>query len=354
MIKKITIVLLLATLFIPAIQAQDDYKDTLSLIMPNNVQIDQLVYYKKPENIEVLKEFQSYLKDFLNDFKKLETDGLSEDHPVKFTYKRSSGQFATNSLTFSDYHTPTTILFAKNETDMLNDQSVTNEILIKKRTHLLELVQNEYPFEFKALVHFNNIDQLEELLDYNFEDITNNLETLLAKGKRDSKKRIAFTAFVKIDDNKQPEILQTAFLPGNNDVIQLSAGSGMQGIKGDWLGSFNAQATMILTRKGIDKHAISFSYEWLYNFTTPNEKYINEFIDLGYAHNFSKNPDKDNWMGISFGFMTKRRGEFFSNNTYRLGLNTRLNKNLAIGPQMYFNDFFKDVYPGVNVTITLL
>ncbi|MCU4163520.1 hypothetical protein [Carboxylicivirga caseinilyticus] len=354
MIKKTTIALLLATILIPALQAKESSKDTLRLIMPNNVQIDQLVYFQKPKDVIVLKEVKTYLESFLNDFKKLDTDELNADHPVKFIYKKGDGKQVASSITFDEYQAPTTIILTMNESAYLKDSTLSNEILINKRIHRLELSSNNHFNQYKAFIHFNSIEQLDELLLYDFEKIIQNVEELLSKKENKYASNKLFTAYIRIDSNAQPDLIKIDIARGPMDVIQLSAGSGLQSLKGQWLGSFNAQAAIIFTRKGIDKHAFSFTYEWMYNFTTPDQKYVNEFIDLGYSYNFSRTIGKDEWVGLTFGFMTKQRGEFFANNTYRLGLNTRLNKHLGVGPQIYFNDFFQNVYPGINVSISIM
>lgn len=350
--KKILIILLISCFGALKIQANNEHRDTIRLILPNNVMIDQLVYYRKTADTDILKELKKNIQSFLNDFNKLETEELSEKHPIKFTYTIGNGFIANSSITFTDYRTPTTILFTQNETNKFKDGSEKEELIIKKRTHLLEIIKHVPPHKFKSSIHFNSLDQLDALLAYDFEEINENLQTLMDKDK--SYKGKPFITYIRINEDNQPEVIKTDYPNKRSDVLQLSAGSGLQNLKGDWLGSFSTQATMILARKGMDKHAFSFSYEWLYNFTTPNERFINEFIDLGYAYNFSKSPGNDSWVGLSFGFMTNRRGDFFANNSYRLGLNTRLNKHLTVGPEMYFNDFFKNVYPGINVTITVL
>lgn len=338
--------ILIASCLFQITEAKETLKDTLRLKMPNNVLIEQLVHYRQPKNIEIYKEFKNYLEAFLNEFEKLETEGLSDEHSMKIVFKNANTHYTNKEyhISFEDYQPKTNVMIVENQ----------NSVFIDKRIHLLELSSHDKFNDYKALVHFKTMDQLQELLTFDFEKINQELIETFTLPENQYLKRKPFTAWINVNEDSQTELIYNQIADHPTDVLQLSAGTGLQSLKGQWLGSFNTQATIILTKKMVDKHAFSIAYEWLYNFTTPDQKYINQFIDFGYAYNFSTIPNKDKWTGISFGFITNQKGEFFEKNTFRFGLNTKVSKSISVGPQIYFNDFFKNVYPGVNISISLL
>ncbi|MCU4174765.1 hypothetical protein [Carboxylicivirga sp. N1Y90] len=322
------------------------HQDTLILKMPNGVMIEQLVHYRAPGDVKVFDKFQTYLSTFLEQFKKLETDAINDQQPMRIEFNNIVKHFTSKeySISFEDYKPKTKITLV--DTNNLHH--------INQRIHLLVLSNNSKYNHYKARVHFSDMSQLNKLLDYDFEKINNELAASFKEEEYKFLKRKPFSSWIKVNDKSETTLEYNQIPEHPTDVIQLSAGTGLQSIKSVWLGSFHARMTLILPRKMVDKHSFTFGYQWLYNFTSPSEKNINEFIDVGYAFNFSDSPSKDKWAGIDIGFLIKRRGDFFDNNTFRLGLYTNLNKSVTVGPQMYFNDFFKNVYPGVNINIAIL
>lgn len=344
--KQNLILIALLTSLMQLTQASTPHRDTLALKMPNNVLIEQLVDYRQPSDVLLFNQFKSYLMSFIEQFEKLKTEPLSPDHPTKITFKNAVRAYAADefSISVEDYKRVSTVtLAAKDSIWHLN-----------KRTHMLELSNNSKYDHYKAYIHFSTIDQLYEITKYDFDKINQSLQANYEKPENKYLKHKPFTSWINVSAESETEISYNQIPNHPTDVIQLSAGTGLQNLKGEWLGSFNTKMTVLLSRKMVDKHAFSFTYEWMYNFTSPSDKYVNDFIEFGYSYNFSSIAEKDKWAGLNFGFLANRKGEFFDKNTYRLGLSTNLGKSITVAPQIYFNDFFKNVYPGLNISISIL
>ena len=110
--------------------------------------------------------------------------------------------------------------------------------------------------------------------------------------------------------------------------------------------------TIQLGNKSIAKQAFSLGYEWMYDFSSGKEN-INHWVSLGYARNFTNNPNKSSWFGLNLGYLAKRNGDLFEKDSFRLGIEKKIHKNVSIVPQFYFNGFLKDAYPGFKIKIHL-
>jgi hypothetical protein len=79
---------------------------------------------------------------------------------------------------------------------------------------------------------------------------------------------------------------------------------------------------------------------------------INTFLGASYYLNTSKNPDKPRWFGAGLSYLVWRRGEFFSNNTWRITMGARFMKHLTVLPELYFGDNFNEIMPGLRLQVS--
>lgn len=81
----------------------------------------------------------------------------------------------------------------------------------------------------------------------------------------------------------------------------------------------------------------------------------NEFLSL----RFQEYPNKPHTnfellRTLSFGYMVRRSGNYFDKNTFRLGLPGVASGNLQLEPEVYFNDFLKNISPGIRLSLKIL
>jgi hypothetical protein len=57
---------------------------------------------------------------------------------------------------------------------------------------------------------------------------------------------------------------------------------------------------------------------------------------------------------ISVGYLINRSGNYFEKNTFRVGLPGLATGRLQLEPELYFNNFFKNVSPGIRLSLKIL
>ena len=144
--------------------------------------------------------------------------------------------------------------------------------------------------------------------------------------------------------------------PYSLDMLELGAGVGGGWIKNQFVSGFNFRVGIGLATKGIIKNKYFADYELLYDFTYPQLKSgfreLNGFLSVGFEKNFSMNPGKANWYGISVGFLVIRDNDFFEDKTFKLAVHKQLSSSILLKPEIYFNNFFKKGYPGLRVQVS--
>jgi len=140
-----------------------------------------------------------------------------------------------------------------------------------------------------------------------------------------------------------------------NDMIIIEAGVGSGFVKNQITSSFGFRFGFAFGNKGISRNKYFVDYEILYDFSDNTGGLVNDingFLSLGYEHNFSSNPDKDNWYGISLGYLVDRNNDFFGKNTFKVSVQKRINNSITLLPEIYFDDFYKNGSPGLRVQVT--
>jgi hypothetical protein len=86
------------------------------------------------------------------------------------------------------------------------------------------------------------------------------------------------------------------------------------------------------------------------------QTYRNDFITFSYKRSFIKNenstPSFSFINGFSFGYLIRRKGDFFEKGTMRIGVGAAslLKDKISVEPVLYFNNLFKGVTPGLKLT----
>lgn len=141
----------------------------------------------------------------------------------------------------------------------------------------------------------------------------------------------------------------------NNDMIVISAGVGSGWVKNTFVSDINLKLGLGFGKKGINRNLYSVAWRMMYDFSSSSDQKfyeLNHFVDFGWDHNFSNSRDEDKWYGFSLGFLAKRNNDFFKKNTFRVGINKRINNSIHVEPSLYFNDLFENVYPGIRFSFS--
>jgi len=328
-------------------QAKKDseyYRDTIRLMMPNGVTIDELTCYNKKGDLNALNNITVQIKEFTQRWKVLNTSVLESDKNMHiiFQYNHENNESERYTLSFKEYAPLTQITFPVD----------TTLALLTKGRHRLEIIN--YAFRSmvrKTVIQFNTITQLEELTHINFEQLYQTTEALLNNDQNKHHINKPFTSWISVDKNSEPSLQYLQKGPHNTDVIELSFGTNLEHVKGEWNAGFYTRMSVKLGQKTSFKHIFFVGYDWMYCFSSNSKGDINHWVSAGYGHNFPKGEEKDRWYTLSVGYLAKRNGELFEKNTFRVGLEKEISSGISLTPQLYFNDFLEGVYPGIKVNI---
>lgn len=85
------------------------------------------------------------------------------------------------------------------------------------------------------------------------------------------------------------------------------------------------------------------------------QSFRNEFLSLGFRE-FPNKPHTNFEVlkTLSLAYLIRNSGDYFEKNTFRLGLPGVASGRLQLEPELYFNDFFKQVSPGLRLSLKIL
>lgn len=193
------------------------------------------------------------------------------------------------------------------------------------------------------LIKFNHYN---DLLDSHLPFAINQVANKLPVGHRFLK-----TLRYKATDLNSEPVLKEEKIHTNKslDMLSLLGGVGANAIYNKYLTDVTGEIGLQLNRKGILKNQIYLSNNLLFNFNSEGKVVLNNFTNIGFRRNFSNDQEKPDWLGLEFGKLTSRSGEFFPKNTYKIGVNWDVGKHVQVTPTIYFSDLFKQVSPGVRI-----
>ena len=139
------------------------------------------------------------------------------------------------------------------------------------------------------------------------------------------------------------------------DMLYLTGGIGSGWVKNTFVSDISFRLGLGFARKGMIKNIYSIEWSMMYDFSNSNNNKffeLNHFASFGWEHNFSNSPLEDKWYGFSVGYLVKRNNDFFKENTFRVSVKKKINDTISLKPELYFNDFLKNVYPGIRLSVT--
>ncbi|HZK61848.1 MAG TPA: hypothetical protein VFC41_07200 [Anaerovoracaceae bacterium] len=321
-------------------KAGNYYADTVRIELKNNSMIElcgEDLTKHFPDKFEINKK----LSEILNNWHKLKMENLSPNKKMLIRYDEDTCE-------------PKIIISEQNSTEFYIFANKDSIVLSPPKGHILEFnVKN-----VKVRIFFLDFSQLEEIELIDTELVFSELKKEIPASIKFGPKNLPINKWYKLNGNNTLFPLYEICAPRSrtgNDAIQLTAGTNIQNLKGVWAGSFNAKIALAFGRKMVLKNKYSIKSEWIYDFSSNEQgfqKHVNQFVGLGYDHNFSNDPKNNSWYGISASYLLKRNGEFFNKNTFNIGLSRALNNHIEIQPMIYFNDFFKNAYPSLNIGIS--
>ncbi len=233
----------------------------------------------------------------------------------------------------------------------ISERDIPDQIITSRSFNKSFYYLQKHQLEFKNKYYTCRIkfDELSQLIDLNRKEILEAIDSLMTESYNEKSLYIEKLHYTLNNDLSYKKIYENDKYP--NDKIILSARSGVENVKNSWAASFEASMAFSFGRKGITKNEYGLSYEWQYDFTDPDKRNINQFMNLAYRHDFSKDPENSNAYTFKLGYLMNKQGNLYNNDTFKLGISRPLGKDIFIEPQIYFNSFFKDVIPSIKIGI---
>lgn len=144
---------------------------------------------------------------------------------------------------------------------------------------------------------------------------------------------------------------------GRSDYLNLRLSADIQNYKNVFVPSISFGFD-IITNRGKQKRTYSLLAESHFSFDRPSSGKLQSsrsaFLTVGYSQ---KSISALNGMqfspAVSFGWLARQRGSLFDKNTFKIGFGrvNIFNDRVRLEPVIYFNDFFKNVSPGIRLSL---
>lgn len=211
-------------------------------------------------------------------------------------------------------------------------------------------------FSFRAVeskLYLDDLNDISLIFQEEFKLKTDRARNLLLQ-KFGEKYRKGIQGWIDLRGDDPKGYFQQNRSTATQDMLYLSAGIGSGLVQNTFVTDINLRLGVSFGYKGIYKNAYYIDWNMMYDFSESNDNNffeLNHFVSLTWDHNFAKTTIQDKWYGFSVGYLVKRNNDFFKENTFRVAVNKKINDTFSVKPELYFNDFLKNVYPGIRVSV---
>lgn len=331
---------LLALSAIASVNAQKVYmQDTLRLQLPNQTTLEYITNYNGKTNKIQTINIKQQLTTFLDRWKTIGAKNISSNKPIEITCTDVLHRFYNWNHKKLETNIKIKSIPAENNITISNDSSKIIVISGKNR-----LIFKHKPY--KLTIYFNTLQQLTELAAYNWNEITKNMDNRL--NKLDFK-HSTYKAWLNSNENNVSLLHSKLNNPLSKSTLIINTNAGLGYIKDRWNTSIGVSLYAEIYNRNDVSFRIGVNYEGMFDFKN-NNRNVNHWIDVSYSQ---KSFFSSGFYKISLGYLIKREGDLFKKNTFRLGFEKHIINNINVTPQIYFNGFFKDAYPGVKIGISI-
>ena len=145
-----------------------------------------------------------------------------------------------------------------------------------------------------------------------------------------------------------------------SDMLIFNPRVGLGYIRGHWMTSLDLAATLYIEKSRI-KPTVGYQQQYFFgqNAEGSFKAYQNGFVSVGLS--FFKKSEKS-IIGrkplvqtglLTLGYLVQRRGTYYEPHTWRISGGIDLTPNVRIAPEVYFNGAFKNLSPGLRISVGL-
>ncbi|CCH55370.1 hypothetical protein BN8_04624 [Fibrisoma limi BUZ 3] len=142
--------------------------------------------------------------------------------------------------------------------------------------------------------------------------------------------------------------------------IRFSPGISVGLIRSQWVPSFNLDAQFVPGRHYNVGYTIGYTSSFFFREAGDGRfrTFRNDFLNVGFTfYRFNKNgltsASSRTLLGLYVGVPVHRRGNYFDPNTFRVSSTVYHYGLFKVQPEFYFTGLFKNVYPGLRLTVGL-
>ncbi|HPE76777.1 MAG TPA: hypothetical protein PLC80_11860 [Draconibacterium sp.] len=212
--------------------------------------------------------------------------------------------------------------------------------------YIIEIRRPVYTIKY----YLQAIQDLKKISAETFSEQIANAEKLLPDGRKKINGWMTTNKEGSFDTHFLEEVS-----PVTLDMLILNAGVGAGVIKNQWVNDINFKIGLGFMKKGLQHNVYFAELKMYYDFSNASNDNlfsVNSFVTVGWEHNYSKILENEKWFGVSLGYLVDRNTDFFNENTWKFGIHKRINQTISVNPELYFDHFFKNVYPGVQIGIS--
>ena len=243
--------------------------------------------------------------------------------------------------------------YVPGESQAIKEGENKKSFIVKENSVELSNLNNEVFIQgqnYKMHVLFDNLTHLFEYdLRSEFDAVFNEMP---------EKIKFANTFNYSVHNNEVTYLKEIDRKNGALDVFETTIGVGAGIIKSRPMNDFTYTIGVILSRKGILHHNIFTSFRTYITFDDRNYISYNNFVNVGYRINLSKNIDKPDWIGMELGYNINN-SELFGNNTFVISTIKDFGR-FNIAAQIYISklysessegnvDYRYNYYPGIKI-----
>lgn len=143
-----------------------------------------------------------------------------------------------------------------------------------------------------------------------------------------------------------------------SDMLIINPRASLGYVRGHWMTSLDIGATLFMEKSPI-KPTVGYQHQYFFGQNAEGgfKTYQNGFVLAGLS--FFKKPEKGT-IGrkpltqtgdLTVGYLVHRRGTYYEPRTWRVSGGITLTPNLRIAPEVYFNGAFKNLSPGLRLSV---
>jgi hypothetical protein len=368
--KLKSIILMMCTLVLGRVAAQKTYWEvpgdlfdrtgfkgiTLHLGGTNKL----VVYAHDAQTIDNGIDFKNIIKSFFDNYDVIK-DSVNDYISNKVLYYYNPG--GKNGLT----------VIPEKETGKIFSVVDGEAFRFKNTMDIINIYPRKPKTIFEAAVFTFHVKQIEDLRVYITSDIINefikdvdqqiqqrNAAVRNLSRKADQATVSGFTSKYKGEFRIVNNHVEGTVVPENRKTnnLSFSVSADLQNFKNYLVPSFNTSIDWYFKGSGY-KNVLRLALYWepLFLFDKNSDgklaTYRNDFV--GFLYEYRKgnvNPDKLSFYApFSAAYLVSRKGDFFDKNTFRLGIGGVKYGATTLRPFIYFNNFFKGVTPGVQLSV---